>query len=81
MSTFDETQSFFQMRSTCSIPLAAFCTPSGLYEWLPMLQGAAYIVFILHVDDAVCHYASHVKNLANPFRRTKISRSYTFSYK
>ena len=41
-STFDLASGFFQSAiHPDTVPLTAFCTSSGLYEWLHMPQGAA----------------------------------------
>ena len=41
-SVFDLFSGFTQLTiHPNTIPLSAFCTPNGLYEWLPMPQGAA----------------------------------------
>ena len=41
-SLFDLVSSFHQIKAhTDTVPLTAFCTPTGLYEWLVMPQGSS----------------------------------------
>ena len=58
-SLFDLVSSFHQIKvHKDTVPLTAFCTPTGLYEWLVMPQGSSASPgwFVKVINEVIKHF-------------------------
>ena len=76
-SVFDLFSGFTQLTiHPDTIPLTAFCTPNGLYEWLRMPQGAVVTGGLdnirMYLDDAIGSNDSPIAHVATFFARLRL---------